>query len=504
VEPAAPRPRPRLPRAGPTALAAVLAGAVAVAAALAIAAGGRAGRAPETGSTLTATWVDEDGNGVLERGPGEPLRNRTELGPARRPVRTLATFAQITDAHVRDEESPGRLPVLDRLGPPFDDSFRPQEALSPQVLAGAVAAVDRLRPQAVAVTGDLADSAQANEFDQALAVLRGGRVDPDSGRGGYDGAQRATNPDPFFYRPGVDAPRRPGLLARAERSFRSPGLRAPWYPTIGNHDLLTQGVVAPSPRIVRAATGSRALAELDPDLPLPRSSRQLSPTLVDRLLGEGIGRTVRVPPDGRRRPLTAAEVLARLGRTGHTRPASPEERLDYVFDIGPRVRGIVLDTARRDAGAGGVLDSGQLAWLRSQLTSAGRRYLIVFSHHPLARSEGGRAALDALERDPRVLAAVSGHRHRNAITPLRARAGGLWLVETASLADFPQQARAFRVVETRDGGVAVETWMLDTVGNPLAGVARGLAYLDAQGGRPAGDRGERLDRNVRLELGHRG
>jgi len=47
------------------------------------------------------------------------------------------------------------------------------------------------------------------------------------------------------------------------------------------------------------------------------------------------------------------------------------------------------------------------------------------------------------------------------------------LVGTASLADFPQQARAFRVVETAGGGVALETWMLDTVG-PLTSVARRL------------------------------
>jgi hypothetical protein len=477
--------------------------ALAAAAVLVLAVGGRAERRQDTGSTLLATWVDRDGNGVLERGPGEPLRERTELAPARRPVRTLATFAQITDAHVRDEESPARLPVLDRLGPPYETTFRPQEALSPQVLAGAVAAVDRLHPDAVAVTGDLADNAQANELDQALAVLRGGRVDPDSGRRGYDGVQAATNPDPFFYRPGVDAPRHPGLLAAAERPFRSPGLTAPWYPAVGNHDVLTQGIVPPTPRIARAATGSQRIAELDPDITLPRSQREPSPAVVDRLLAGGLGRRVRTPPDPRRRPLAAAEVMARLERAARTPASGVPDRLDYAFDIGARVRAIVLDTARREAGSGGALDPPQIAWLRAELARAGDRYVVVFSHHPLARSTGGPAALQLLARDPRVLAAISGHLHRNRIAPLRARRGGLWLVETASLADFPQQARAFRVVETAGGGVALETWMLDTVANPLTPVARGLAYVDAQGGRPAGDRGRRGDRNARLELGRR-
>ena len=460
--------------------------------------GGEEGRPVETGSTLVGTWVDEDGNGVLERGPSEGLRDRTELARAERPVRTLATFAQITDAHVRDEESPARLPVLDRLGPPFETTFRPQEALSTQVLAGAVTAVNRLGPQAVAVTGDLVDNAQANELDWALAVLGGGRVDPDSGRVGYDGVQAATNPDPFFYRAGVDAPRQPRLLAHAQHPFRSPGLRAPWYPAVGNHDVLIQGVVTPSPLTTRAATGARRIVELEEDLAIPGSADEISPGLVDRVLAEGVGRTVRTPPDDRRRPLSPRRAVSVLRRPA---AAGAGPRLDYTFEIGARVRGIVLDTSRRDAGSGGRLAPEQLAWLDKRLASAGERYVVVFSHHPLPRTEGGQAALERLASDRRVLAAVSGHSHRNVVTPRRGPAGGLWLVETAPLADYPQQARAFRVVETADGGVALETWMLDTVGAPLVAIARQLAHLDAQGGRPKGSRGSREDRNVRLSLG---
>jgi hypothetical protein len=64
------------------------------------------------------------------------------------------------------------------------------------------------------------------------------------------------------------------------------------------------------------------------------------------------------------------------------------------------------------------------------------------------------------------------------------------------------QARMLRLVRTADGGVALQTWMLDTAGGPasLPGIARQLASLDAQGGRPQGFRGMRRDRNAVLYL----
>jgi 3',5'-cyclic AMP phosphodiesterase CpdA len=450
------------------------------------------------GSTLGATWVDSHHNGLLERGPGQPFVDRTELGPRSKPVKQLALFAQFTDAHVRDEESPARVPFLDRYGGAFSSTFRPQEALSPQVLAATVRSIDALHPQAVIESGDLIDNDQENELDQALAVIRGGTVNPNSGAPGYSGVQSASNPDPFFYRPDVDAPRHPGLLAAAQRPFHSQGLSAPWYPVVGNHDVLVQGEVAPTLALNAVATGSRRLVSLRPGISVSRADEAFASREVADLLAGGTlpGPTVHTPPDPRRRLLEPRQLVARLRAAAHVGGSGP--LLDYSFNIGGSVRGIVLDTVRRDQGSGGTLSPAQVTWLRAQLAAAGDRYVIVFTHQALTSFPEAAPALALLDRDPHVVAAIAGNSHRNSIQPRRTRAGGYWVITTSSLADYPQQARAFRLVRTANGRVALETWMLDHDDGDMAGISRELSYLDVQGGRPQGFAGTRIDRNVRL------
>jgi hypothetical protein len=90
---------------------------------------------------------------------------------------------------------------------------------------------------------------------------------------------------------------------------------------------------------------------------------------------------------------------------------------------------------------------------------------------------------------------VNGDTHRNEIRPR----GHYWLIGTSSLIDYPQQARAFELDRTADGGLVLQTWMIDhDPSNRDAEISRQLAYLDFQGGRVQGLAGTRADRTARL------
>jgi 3',5'-cyclic AMP phosphodiesterase CpdA len=468
---------------------------------------GGCGSEPRPGSTLARSLVDPDGDALLQTGPGVPLQERRDLGGGGRPVRVLGSLALVADPHVRDAQSPARVPFLDRLGPRLGSAFRPHELLTCQVLAATVASVNEWgEADAVVVCGDLIDSAQRNELEWALAMLDGGTATPDSGAAGYEGLQSASSPDPLYYRPDVDAPRYPGLLERALRPVRSPGLTAPWWPVLGNHDLLVQGELAPSPAITAVATGDRLLTSPDAQLEQLGRTGLLDAERVDALLRASLpGDTRRVAPDGRRAHLGTGEAVARLARAAPRSPRPRDGRLDYSFAVGSDVQVIVLDLVRREAGSDGIVTPATLAFLADALGAAGERHVVVVCHQPLDATAGAGAMLALLDSDPRVVAVLAGHTHRNAIEARRARAGGYWLITTASIVDFPQQWRALRLVATSGGGVAIESWVVDHAGRPgdgddLAGIARDLAFLDPQGGRPARAAGPRSARNVRLHL----
>lgn len=480
----------------------LLAAGLVLVVAAAVASGVLATRSPPAwdGSTLQGTWIDPHGTGTLSRGPAEPMIDRTDLAPASRPVRTLATFAAIGDPEITDPQSPARLEMLDRYGAPFTAAFRPQETLTGQVFTASLATVNAMHPEAVVFTGDMINNDQENELDEFLAIMHGGRVNPDSGAPGYQGVQSASDPDPYYYRPAVDPPQHPGLLSKAVQPFESPGVHVPWYPVVGDHDPLVQGNLPATPDTNAIAVGSRKLVSIDRAALQLVETGEVKPREIDALLAQGLpGTWVHVAPDPKRRELAPDQVLARLRAA--SKVGGHGALLDYSFPIGHKLMGIALDTVSRTGSAEGVLRASQVRWLDEQLQAAGGRSIMLFSHSALTSCIGGDAALALLDRDPHVVAAVSGGSHRTTIASRHTPDGGYWMISTSSLVDYPQQARAFRLEQTANGSLVLQTWMLDPdPSNKLASISMQLAYLDFQGGRPQDFAGGPADRNANLYL----
>ena len=412
--------------------------------------------ADPTGTTLEATVIRLEPSAAgyrrLGDGPGWPIVVREDLATAqagredrRRP---LASLVHLTDIHVIDAQSPGRVEFLDRYADPpsqslpFSSAFRPQETLTVQVASSMVRRVNTIgrgpvtgRAFDCAVsTGDNIDNQQLNEMQWFLSVLDGGRVVPDSGaRGVYEGIQDAVAPDPHYWHPDPGVadldklergfPDYPGLLAAAITGFDAPGLEVPWYSVYGNHDGLLQGNV-------NAVLEPGGIRPLDPiltgpvkitALPLGVSLNDVADALVDptslRALFDvlatlSLPRVVTADPD--RRSVSPQEWAAghfagpaTPGPVGHGyQPEAVESgRLYYTFPVAPGVLGISLDTVNQGGYESGTMTSSQLAWLEARLAEVHSRYfdaagtpvrtaatdqlVILFSHHNLYTLDNG-------------------------------------------------------------------------------------------------------------------
>ncbi|WP_269470244.1 TIGR03767 family metallophosphoesterase [Streptomyces humicola] len=539
-----------------------------------------AARAVRTEGTTLEQVATATGTGAYKRlaaGPGWPLVVRSDLAGARTgrdDRRTgLACFVQFTDMHLVDSESPVRFEYLARY---LDSAHRPHETLTVRGAASLVERVNSLpggpytgRPFSMVVnTGDIADNHEHIELDWYLTVMSGGTVTPNSGDPTrYEGVQNSGdaaywNPETSFQ----DAykakgfPEVPGFLTDAGRPFTAPGLRVPWYSTIGNHDDSIEGTLPDLGLLGSLYTGDRKVEGCDDaDAAKLADALRHDPAaaavlLTELLAGGGVVR--QVTPDPRRQPFTPTEfaqahldpAYTGAGPTGHgfTSDAVSSGRLYYTFPISDGVLGVSLDTTNRAGWADGSIGTAQLDWLENVLQSHsshwydtdghvvrgghGNQLIVLFSHHtsgtmgnllpdpyhPFEQRHDGNTLVTLLQRYPNVVAWVNGHTHTNQIiahahaVPERA----FWEVNTASHVDYPQHARIIEITDNGDGTLSLFTTLIesaaqyttdfhDTSDAGLASLYRELSYNDPYA-TPAQKTGTAADHNTELLLARPG
>ncbi|BCK71232.1 metallophosphoesterase [Streptomyces libani subsp. rufus] len=468
-------------------------------------------RVPYTrGTTLGSVSAPRGSGGYRRLGDG-PAWNRvvrSELGTAhggRDGRRTaLASFVQFTDLHLVDVQSPLR---YEYLRAETASAWRPQEALS---VAGVVSLIERVNAlpggpatgaplSFVMTTGDNTDNNSKLELEWYLTAMSGGKITPNSGdRRRYEGVQDSGLK--LYWQPDsavrdadkkLGFPRLDGFLEAAIRTVHSPGLRLPWYSTVGNHDSLPGGCYAPGdPFWTQIATGERKLETL----PAAEAAKVwkavkegLDPKGEDfkRLLTSHAKQARTVTPDERRAPFTRTEYLRAHLDPAHTGPGPhghgytaahlDGNRLYYSFRISDDVLGISLDTTDPGGHYTGSVGDTQLRWLERTLKDnekGEKAHVLVFSHHtsktmnntrpdparPQEKRHTGAELVEVLAAHPGVVGWINGHSHKNEIIAH----DGFWEISTASHIDFPQLARVIELVDNHDGTLSLFTTLVES------------------------------------------
>jgi len=454
---------------------------------------------------------------TLVAAPGEPYVERTDLlRAAPRAGRTadrrsLGYLGHLSDIHIIDAQSPGRLEPLIPVSESFIDASRPQDTMTVQVLAQMVASVERAKyspltgePMSTVLnTGDSADSRNNLELGWCIDVLDGGNVTPNSGRPGeYQGVQTWPEADYVFHPDDPDLnefgargfPRLPGVLTAAvDQVVESVGLPVPWYAVYGNHDTLFMGNIAVETQLQTWAIGDRKAALWPATMRMMASWWGTNSSMFTQLVNSIRARaefasgvhTVTANPQRKLFDQLGfmqahLDSPATPGPVGHgfSQQNVTTGQTWWQADVSPWLRVFGLDTCNQVVGADGAVPQDQFDWLEAGLAQAAaeNKIAIVCSHHnsytlenvaepaigPSQRLIHADEFVAMLGRYPQVVAWVNGHTHINTITPHPTTdGGGFWEITTASCVDYPQQQQTIEIVDNRDGTISLFTTCLD-------------------------------------------
>lgn len=436
-----------------------------------------------------------------QRGPAVSRERRMDLGAnSTAPAagrRSLAWFVAFSDTQLADDESPTRYGALD--SPSLSGAIRPQEAYLPRAMSAMNRTLRELTRggrafQFGVIAGDCADSAQHNELQWFMQVMDGATaVHTDSGQ----------DDDPV---PGADNdPKDP---------FAAVAFPAPWYYVPGNHDVMVVGANAPTDAHRAAAVaGTSSFGTRD-------YSQWYAPP-----------RRGTYPADPDRRIISREQIVSALragpaapGPAGHGYPATTDvsQGAHWAQDVVPGLlRILALDTSDFTGGSPGLVKRAVFdGWLRTELERAQTDGVLVMlaSHHPTTSIDRREAEIGAEVADavsaaeiearvasyPNVIAWLVGHEHDVRVRAVRgadASHPGYWEIQSGSMADWPNQARAVEVVANGDGTLSLFGTMIDfTATTCMERRFRRLAAMDYVSAWEPSHVGTALDRNVELVI----
>ena len=437
-----------------------------------------------------ATLVDPDGDGALARGPGEPLRDRTELGGGGRPGEVLATLAQLTDA-ARARRGVARARAVPR--PPGRRLLLHLPPAGGAQPAGARRRGAGGQPARARCRRGHRRHRRLRPGDRARPGARGARRRERRPRHGRARATTACSPPTTPIRSSTaptSTPRAtPGCSSAPSGRSARPASTRPWCPPSAT-TTCSRRARCRRPRGSTRWPPARGWSS-GSTRPSCRREEVDSAAAVDALLAAGAPGARPARPRRSRAPAPAPRRADRAARRPPRRSGGPARRrgpADAGLRRRPRRRrprcSCSTPRPRRRLARPAAPGAARLA-ARASCAAAAGRAIVVSSAQPARRHGRRRGGAGGARRDPR---RGRGRQRQRAPQPdPRAPHGErrLLAIATASLADFPQQARALRLRRTPARLRAGDVDDRPRRRGP-AGTARELAFLDAQGGRPQG------------------
>jgi metallophosphoesterase (TIGR03768 family) len=419
----------------------------------------------------------------------------------------LLTFFTISDVHIVDVKSPVQSIEVGYLGS-NSSAYSPVMLYTTQVFDAVVETINAMHQKnpfdfGIAL-GDACNNTQYNELRWYISTLDGQDVHPSSG----------IQDDPI-----------PGPHNDYMDPFKATGLdkSIAWYQVLGNHDHFYDGAAPVNDYIRPFYTGTNIILMGNPPMAPPTVYMGCidGSTPLGTIYGVGpIADFPNGPPqvpaaDPNRRSLTRKQWMNEFFTTtstpvGHGFSQSNVDNdfasYSFVPKAGLPIKIIVLDDTQVDQGydfyGQGYLDNTRYQWLINELDSgqAAGQLMIIAAHIPVDligfASDGSvyspissAQLLTKLSSYPNLILWISGHRHRNVVTPFPSSDPNytgpqyaFWQVETCSTRDFPQEFRTFEIVRNSDNTISIFITDVDPAvqDGSLAAISRSYAVAAQQ------------------------